>query len=183
MCYCFKNLIQFFKESTKETKQHIFYHCSDSPYGLISFELLTKIRQSIEKTKDPKDKHYLRFLERYIYILDRMCKENSKKLLSSYFENLKRALYLEKNSNYSFLITLTIKSLKLGLKIINPFKPEKFKDIDNQICNLQNKITKFRSKNKDLRFINLYCKILIKLPRLTFIRRGLFLNTISITSL
>jgi midasin (ATPase involved in ribosome maturation) len=145
--------------------------------------LLTKIRQSIEKTKDPKDKHYLRFLERYIHILDRMCKENSKKLLYNYLENLKRALYLEKNSKYSFLISLTIKSLKLGLIIVNPFKPEKLKDINNQICNLQNKIIKFKLKNKDSGFINTYCKILIKLPRLTFIRRGLFLDSISMTSI
>ena len=74
MCYCFKNLIQFFKESTKETKQHIFYHCSDSPYGLISFELLTKIRQSIEKTKDPKDKKTLNELRFKLIHLERKLK-------------------------------------------------------------------------------------------------------------
>ena len=87
------------------------------------------------------------------------------------------------DSNYSRLIRFTIKSLKLGLTIINPFKTNGLLCLEKQINDLQTDILKFRLKNKDCLFIDSYCKILYKLPKLTLIRRGLCTNSVSLTSL
>ena len=185
MCFnFFKNLILFFKKcinNKKQKKQHIFYHCSNAPYNLISYELLIKIRNVIEITKEPTQKHYFRFLEKYISILDHICDENGLLLLENYYKSLDKAIYLETNSNYSKLISFIVKSLKIGLKIINDKDSEK--KLEKQILLLQDEIFKFCLENKSVDFIKTFCKLLYRLPRLTLIRRGLCLDSISITSL
>ena len=177
MCFnFFKNLILFFKNcinNKKQKKQHIFYHCSNAPYNLISYELLIKIRNVIEITKEPTQKHYFRFLEKYISILDHICDENGHIQLMDAIP--------EKNSNYSKLISFIVKSLKVGLKIINDKDSEK--KLEKQILLLQDEIFKFCLENKSVDFIKTFCKLLYRLPRLTLIRRGLCLDSISITSL
>jgi hypothetical protein len=91
-------------------------------------------------------------------------------------------LYISvKNTNYSKLISFIVKSLKIGLKIINDKDSEK--KLEKQILLLQDEIFKFCLENKSVDFIKTFCKLLYRLPRLTLIRRGLCLDSISITSL
>lgn len=185
MCISFfKNIIRAIKESRRDSKQsHSSYYCSDSPYFVLVNEILIILRQRIENTQIDKDKKYLRFLTEYIEILDKLSKQCSQKLIATYFENLKRAVYLEKNLDYRNLLNLTQKSLKLGLTFVSPTNMAKLKDINSQIDCIQTEILKFANKHKEKELIHLYCQILYKLVKLTFIRRGLFCDSISLTSL
>lgn len=170
---CLVRIFYTFKKSKTETNNHLFYRCEDSPYGLISFEILIRIRNSIEATKEPVEKHYYRFLEKYIIILDMLNQENGEILLCNYYKSLEKALALESNSKYSYLITMTIQTMKCGLKLIDFSNQMNIKKLQDQIIELQQRIRQFRMKNKECKLINQYCKILHVLPSLTLVRRGL----------
>ena len=91
---------------------HMYYRCVDSPYGLISFELLIEIRNKIESIRNPVFKRYYRYLEEFMTILDNLCHENSKRLYMSYVRSLSNSMGLETDLKFKQMLNLTISRVK-----------------------------------------------------------------------
>ena len=154
--------------------QDAYLNCVDKPYGIMSFEILIQIRMLIEATRNPTEKAYYRLLEDFINVLDYLCHGNNQALLISYINDLKEKRHEETRRKLKFMLKLTLTSLKLALKSVDQYST--IGALRKQIVHLEKSILDFCLKNNRNKFVENYCKILYKLPKLALTRRGLALK-------
>ena len=188
---CFRNCCTHIMVQLKETlnsvggednrarigNHHMFYRCVDSPYGLISFELLIEIRNKIESIRNPVFKRYYRYLEEFMTILDNLCQENSRRLYMSYVRSLSNSVSLESDLSFKKMLNLTLKAIQLGIEKV--YTKNQLLNLKKKINLLQEEIFKFHLDNQSCEILVNYSKILYKLPKLALVRRGYDLNSIS----
>jgi hypothetical protein len=151
--------------------EHVYYHCVDRPYGLISFEILYEIRVNIESSSSAKEKSYLRLLEDYIIVLDYLCHQNSRVVLINYINKLNEVKRTEVDEDYKYLIKLLMNALKLGLQNIDN-KSDKIEVLQEKISEFQKNLFKFSKHFIKSNFVIKCCRIIYRLPVLAIIRRG-----------
>jgi len=159
--------------------QNIYQNCCDRPYGILSFELLVQIRMFLESTRNPIQKEYLRLLENFIKILDYLCHANSRSLLIKYINHINEMKSSEIMGKYKSLLSLTLSALKLSLKRIN--KNFTSETLLRRILSLEKVIINFGLIHDQDKFIEIFCNILNKLPKLALIRRGVLKTKKSIS--
>jgi hypothetical protein len=179
-CHCCYYKFPKERYSLKEFEK-IYQNCSDRPYGILSFEILLQIRMFIESTREPSEKAYFRLLENFIKILDYLCHENSQSLLVRYIKNINDMKNLEKRWEFKSLLNLTLNALKLSLKRINQNFTSR--TLKRRVLCLEKVILNFGSINEKNHVIEIYCRILNKLPKLALIRRGLLTTKDSLDKL
>ncbi len=151
--------------------EHIYFHCADKPYGLISFEILFEIRINIESSVLAKEKSYFRLLEDYIIVLDYLCHENSRVILINYIRKLNEVKRSELDLDFKYLIKLVMNALKLGLQNVDN-KSESIEMLEEKISRFQKNLFRLSKNFKKSNFVIKCCKIIYKLPVLALLRRG-----------
>lgn len=152
----------------------IAYACYDKPYGVMSFELSVQMRLLIESTKDLKERDYLKLLEDFVKLLDYLCHKNSDKFLAKYVSTLQRIKENEEQAQLAHLIKITLNVFKFAFKKYDD--PLNEQEIGFDLEFLRDGIVKFGTTNASSMFIRNYLLILVKLPRLAFVRRGIKLK-------
>ena len=171
---CIKSCCNCFKMEEKyqmKNFQKVYENCVDKPYGIMSFEVLVQLRMLIESTRNPAEKAYYRLLEDFIKVLDYLCHVNGRMLLINYVNDLNEKRHNEKSLKYKTMLKLTLNSLKVSLKSVD--KNSRTESLKENVIKLENTINNFAVKYQQNKFIENYCKILFKLPKLGLVRRGL----------
>jgi hypothetical protein len=168
------------KSEFQEIFTQNFTQCSDNPYCVHAQEILIELTKLTESTKNKQEKQFYALLNGFITVLDYLCHKDSRFLRVNYVKQLdEMRKSTDAKNEFADLIDITTRAFELSLKNVRLGSTSSIlvKSLKQEVKNYQDYMNKFMDTKKHLKnfyFINNYCKILSKLPKLALIRRGFF---------